>query len=228
MVLEPGLRVAVPHRVVQPGRALERQLAVQGRLDAAGEPGRGREQVGASTPPVRNFRCISRAASSSRAASQPCGGRPCARRLGVHRRRRRARSPSESTTGTSAPGVVGRGPPRRAARTRPPAASSPCERRPRSTGRLDGPGAAGDDEVDERRPEPRDHRGEVGDLDVADHEAADQVGVLRVAVGEVVGDRLRRGARCRAGRSRRRRRTAGAGRSGRVMVARLDDGRARR
>ena len=46
MVLEAGLRVAVPHGVVQPGRALERQLPVECRLDAGGQPGRVGEQVG--------------------------------------------------------------------------------------------------------------------------------------------------------------------------------------
>ena len=46
MVLEAGLVVAVPHRVVQAGRALERQLAVERGLDARGQLGRGREQVG--------------------------------------------------------------------------------------------------------------------------------------------------------------------------------------
>ena len=196
VVLEAGLLVAVPHRVVQPGRALERQLAVEGRLDAGGELAQRSGTGPADAPPVRNFRWISRAASSSRAASQPCDGLPG----GIGGSANTATSSScslERVDDLDQPlRVVGEvllvaqreldGAQRQALR-----AGHPGDRR------LDRAGAAGDDEVDAQwsrltlagaRCSTTD--GEVGDLDVADHEAADQVGVLLVAVVHVVGDGL--------------------------------------
>jgi hypothetical protein len=75
-----------------------------------------------------------------------------------------------------------------------------AQRQPRGAGdpgdgRLDRAGAAGDDDVDLQGSRlgsvgGRHQRCEVGDLGVADHEPADQVGVLRAAVLRVLGDRL--------------------------------------
>ena len=46
VVGEAGLRVAVPHRVVQPGGQLERQLPVPAGADHRGQLDRGREELG--------------------------------------------------------------------------------------------------------------------------------------------------------------------------------------
>ncbi len=71
---KPVSRVAVPHRVVQPGRALERELPVEGGGDAGRELG-AVGNASASAPPVRSLSRWSTAATSSSAASQSGVGR---------------------------------------------------------------------------------------------------------------------------------------------------------
>ena len=55
VVLEAGLRVAVPQRVVQPGGALERQLAVERGRRCSAASSRGVGKASAVTPPVRSL-----------------------------------------------------------------------------------------------------------------------------------------------------------------------------
>ncbi len=95
VVLEPGFVVAVGDGVVQPGGALERRLAVEGRVDPARERRRG-GNLSASSPPVRNLSRCSPSATTSAAASQAWSARPAAAR------RRRACPPRATPSARAA------------------------------------------------------------------------------------------------------------------------------
>ena len=85
VVLEAGLVVAVPQRVVQPGRALERRLPVQRGVDP-GRHARRRSGTGAaSSPPVRSLSRCSAAATSSSARPASRGSASVCGQLDVHR-----------------------------------------------------------------------------------------------------------------------------------------------
>ena len=198
MVLE-AVRAGVPQGVVQPGRALERRLPVQRRVDPA-RPGSARSGTGAaSSPPVRNFSRSSASATSSAAASQ-LGAELLLRELDVHRGLLVEHPVGAGGVDARRPpgGRCRRGRRGRAARSR--ARPRPAPLRPaRCSGAADRAGAAGDHDRQ------RERRVDVRDLDVGDDERADQVGVPLVASGRRTPPRPRAAARHRAGRSRRRR-----------------------
>ena len=197
VVLE-AVVAGVPHGVVQAGRALERRLAVQRRVDpAASACAAG--NAAASSPPVRNFSRSSAAATSSAAASQravlPTWG--SSTYTGTSRRARPPtwpRRPRPPPGGRCRPGRRGR-----AARSRARRRSArACAQRPAGPGEL--AGAAGDHHR-QRTAEPADQR---------------QVGVLQHEGARPARRRPRPSARRtppwpraaehrRAGRSRRRR-----------------------
>ena len=179
VVLEAVL-AGVPDGVVQPGRALERRLAVQRRVDP---PASVRARREAPRPPDR--RCGTSAAARPRRPRR----RPPASRLGGRiggqldedraRRRPRARRGAATTR---------RALPARSSRSRSaissPARSSPSRRHePDRAGEL--PGAAGtttDSGIADAA-----HQRQVG---VPEHEAADQLGAVLGRAGAVRRRRL--------------------------------------
>ena len=197
-MLEAGLVVAVPDArgAARPctctaSRGRARRRSRRRRVAAAGNRC-------ASTPPVRNFRWCSASATASAAASQSGVGSACGQ-LDVDLRSS-ARPPSARAASTAA--MMRRTLPARSSRSRT-AASRRDQPMPLLVGQRgdagDGACAAGQHHRDR-------HVGrDAGQVGVADHERADQVGVplARAAAGT---PRPRRAAgRHRAGRSRRRR-----------------------
>ena len=107
VVGEAGLRVGVPHRVVQPGGQLERQVPVPAGADHRGQLDRGREQFGGQA-----------AGAELRRRPQ----RRAARRLGHGVERRRAGPSVSGISAYTSRSLVG---PRRAGAARPGRAAGP-------------------------------------------------------------------------------------------------------
>ena len=202
---KPVSGVAVPHRVVQPGRALERRLAVERRVDPGGELGGGREGVGlgaagAELQPELGRRRPRRRRPASRRSARPAAARRRPGRLvepHLAAQRRRPRPPPG--------GRCRRGRRGRAARSRRRASSRPRRCAPARPAGSTLTGAAGRPRRDSRAGRtPRSQR-QVG---VADARTSRR--------GRRTTPRAARGAprppraagRRRAGRWRRRRRGA--------------------
>ena len=168
MVLEAVL-AGVPDRAVQPGRALERRLAVERGVDPAGQHvGR----TGTRRPRAR--RCGTSAAARPR---RPRRRRPASRARRSRRgaARRRPGTSRLSTSRRPRPPPAGRCRPRssrsRSAISRPARLSPSFAHRPAGPGEL--AGAAGDH--DRQRAAEAAQQRQVG---VPEHEAADQLGAV--------------------------------------------------
>ena len=173
VVLEAGLRVAVANRLVQAGGALERRLAVEGRVHPRGHLGGGREGVGVGAPGAElEPQAEVGPGGDLVGRGQPAVGRRRLRQLDVDRGRL-------VEDALPARGVQGRGDPACVAGEVVRVAQRDLEARHRQAEPVGQSERAGD-----LSRATRDHDGEGGigaahqrQVGVAEHEAADEPGV---------------------------------------------------
>ena len=182
VVLE-AVVAGVPQRPVQTGRALERRLAVQGRVDPRGESGRGGKGG------LRARRCGTSAAALPRPPRRRRRATGGSARSAAARRRPAASGSSEPASRAAYTAATTRWAlPARSSRSRKrdlEAGQIEPELAAEPGGALDLPGAAGDHDR-ERAAEAADQR-QVG---VRQHERADQAGAVVGVAGAVRRGRI--------------------------------------